>query len=644
MTKAVLQQEISLFDYHYEQGNPLISDSEYEKKLSELKKLEAESGTSPDSPTQVIPFVKAEGLETVPHSTPILSMDKVTDFPALFRWYQEGAGVLIEPKLDGLTIVLRYSDGQLKDAITRGNGREGERVLHTVQTIKTLPKTIPYEGELEIRGEVYIPYKAFDEANNGEYANPRSMVAGTVRSLDPTEAAKRLDIQIFDLLNCDLPFDTAVQQYRFLSGLGFPVVAFDLFFDKNSIGKFIQKYEYETRANLPFPIDGVCIKYNELTLRERLGVTGKHPRFAMAYKFASLEEFTTLRDVVWQIGKSGQLTPVGVFDQICIDGVEITKATLHNYDFIVEKQIALNSRIVVARANDVIPKVVCAYPSDNDTISVTYPEVCPICGSPTEFAGPNLYCFNSDCKGQLVEQIIHFCSRDAMDIEGMGENAVKTFYDNGFIVHPADLYSLKDRSAKLKTLEGFGEKKITKILESIEESKTKPFERILYALNIPYLGRTNSRILADNYSSINGLSNASVEELAQLEGIGQKSASAIYEWFDNLSNQALINALLEAGVNMTATKLVKSNDLPLAGKVIVITGTLSVKRAEMEAFIRGKGGKTSDSVSKNTACLIIGPDKLGTVKHKKAVELGIPVLSEAEFRAKIPQGEGGRHV
>ncbi|NLW90596.1 MAG: NAD-dependent DNA ligase LigA, partial [Syntrophomonadaceae bacterium] len=363
MTKEALQQEISLFDIAYEQGKPLISDTEYEKKLSELKKMEVESGSTPDSPTQVIPFIKVEGLETVIHNKPILSMDKVSDFPALFRWCRASKGVLIEPKLDGLTIVLRYSNGQLVDAITRGNGYEGERVLHTVQTIKNLPKTIPYGDELEVRGEVYIPFTAFNKVNNGEYANPRSMVAGTVRLLDPNEAVKRgLDIQIFDLLHCDLMFETAVQQYRFLWEQGFPIVPFELFFDKLTIEKYITKYEHETRARLPFPIDGVCVKYNELSLREKMGTTGRFPKYSMTFKFASLEEFTILRKVTWQIGKSGQLTPVANFDTITIDGVEINKATLHNFEFIQEKQIALNSKIVVARANDVIPKVVCAYP------------------------------------------------------------------------------------------------------------------------------------------------------------------------------------------------------------------------------------------------------------------------------------------
>lgn len=633
MTKVELQKEITLYDLYYEQGRPLISDTEYEKKLAELRRLEETTGADENSPTQIIPFIKVEGLETVKHNSPILSMEKVTTYSDLSKWYKEGEGVLVEPKLDGCTVVLRFSDGTLTEALTRGTGLEGERVLHTVQTIKNLPQTIPYKGNLEVRGEVFIPFKTFDEINNGEYANPRSMAAGTIRLLDANKAAQRgLDILIFDIIGCDIKFETAVQQYHFLLNLQFPVVPFQLFFDFPPIENFIKNYG-ETRSELPFPIDGVCLKYNMLSLRETMGSRGKSERWNIAFKYPSQEEFTYLRDVSWQVGKSGQLSPVASFDSIYIDGVEISKATLHNYEFIQEKQIAINSKIVVARANDVIPKVICAYRSD-DTTPITYPEVCPICGSPTEFAGPNLYCLNSDCKGQLVEQIIHFCSRDAMDIEGMGENAVKTFYDNGFIIHPADLYNLKDRAAELKTLEGFGEKKITKILESIEESKTKPFERILYALNIPYLGRTNSRILADNYSSINGLSNASVEELAQLEGIGQKSASAIYEWFDNLSNQALINALLEAGVNMTATKLVKSNDLPLAGKVIVITGTLSQKRSDVENLIRINGGKTSGSVSKNTSFVILG-EETGSSKHQKAIELGIPILSEEEFMKLI---------
>lgn len=629
MSKEALQQEISLFDFAYEQGNPLISDTEYEKKISELKKMEAESGAIPDSPTQVIPFIKVEGLETIPHNTPILSMDKVTDFPALFRWYRAGEGVLIEPKLDGLTIVLRYSNGQLVDAITRGNGLEGERVLHTVQTIKNLPKTISYGGELEIRGEVYIPFAAFNKVNNGEYANPRSMVAGTVRLLDPNEAFKRgLDIQIFDLLHCDLIFETAVQQYRFLWEQGFPVVPFDLFFDKLSIEKYITKYEHETRGRLPFPIDGVCVKYNELSLREKMGVTGKFPRHSMAFKFASLEEFTTLREVTWQIGKSGQLTPVANFDTITIDGVEINKATLHNFEFIQEKQIALNSKIVVARANDVIPKVVCAYPTD-ETTPILPPDECPICGGLTKLTGPNLYCTNQNCEGRLIEQIIHYCSRDALDIEGMGESAVKTFFENGFITNTIDLYSLKHKAEEIKTLEGYGEKSISKILASIEESKTKPFERVLYALNIPYLGRTNSRILLEKYFSIDEISQCTAEGLAQLDGIGEITARAIVDWFAD--NQPLIDALKDSGVNMTAPKPIKSDSLPLAGQIFVLTGTMSLPRSEIEALIREKGGTVSGSVSKKTNYLVAAPGESGTTKYQKAQQLGVAIIGESEL-------------
>ena len=633
MTKVELQKEITLYDLYYEQGRPLISDTEYEKKLAELRRLEETTGADENSPTQIIPFIKVEGLETVKHNSPILSMEKVTTYSDLSKWYKEGEGILIEPKLDGCTVVLRFSDGTLTEALTRGTGLEGERVLHTVQTIKNLPQTIPYKGNLEVRGEVFIPFKTFDEINNGEYANPRSMAAGTIRLLDANKAAQRgLDILIFDIIGCDIKFETAVQQYHFLLNLQFPVVPFQLFFDFPPIENFIKNYG-ETRSELPFPIDGVCLKYNMLSLRETMGSRGKSERWNIAFKYPSQEEFTYLRDVSWQVGKSGQLSPVASFDSIYIDGVEISKATLHNYEFIQEKQIAINSKIVVARANDVIPKVICAYLSD-DTIPITYPETCPACGTPTQFTGPNLYCVNPKCHERKAEELVHFCSRDAMDIEGLGDGTVKALFKEALVYDPADLYNLKDKLVDIVSLEGFGNKKISKILKSVEASKSRSLERVLYALNIPYMGRTNSRAVASIYSSIDEISQASSEKLSQIEGIGQISAIAIYEWFRDEDNQRLINALKEAGINMTAPKVVKNSIQPLAGKSIVITGTLSQKRSDVENLIRINGGKTSGSVSKNTSFVILG-EETGSSKHQKAIELGIPILSEEEFMKLI---------
>ncbi len=627
---AVLKEQLSLFDISYEEGNPLISDTEYEQKYSELKKLEEVEGTTVNSPTQMIPFSRVKGLEVVKHPKPMLSLDKVNNFTDLRKWFIPGQQILIQPKLDGLTVVLRYENGELADAVLRGDGYEGERILHIARTIKSLPQQISYQEKLEARGEIFIPFKVFEELNNGEYANPRSMAAGTVRLLDANIAAKRnLDIKIFDLVSSGEELKTDFEQLMFLFNIGLPVVDTKIKENLEKIISYCGHYERETRKTLPYPIDGLVLKINDLAIREKMGETAKTPKWAIAFKFESEEEFTTLGCVQWQVGKTGQVTPVAIFDAIKIDGVIITKATLHNFGFIQEQNLKLGSRIVVARANDVIPKVVKAV--SEGKFEINLPTNCPVCGAAIKLNGANAYCTGTDCPGQLKEKLIHFCSRDAMDIKGMGEETVKTLFNLHYIKTPADLYILHQIAGKIKSLDGYGDKKVQAMLDGIEESKKQPFNKALYAINVPYLGRTNAKALVKEFRNIDSLMAASVERLKEVEGIGNITAETIAEFFKDENNIKLINELKAHGLCFEREDAPQLSDSQLKDMVFVISGTLSKPRQFFEDVITVNGGKTTGSVSKKTNYLILGPDKSGTAKHKQADKLGIPIITEETF-------------
>lgn len=456
-----LKEQVTLFDQEYEKGSPLISDSEFDKLYKELEKKD------PDNPIfSKITYIKVDGLETVKHPIAILSLDKANDYDNLKKWFVSIFGeVLAQFKLDGLTIVLRYANGQLVDAVTRGDGYEGDRVLHTILTVKNLPKEIPFKGELEIRAEVYIPFADFERVNSllpadQQYANSRSLAAGTARMLDANIAAERgLEIQVFDLIYAEgKEFDLDTESLEFLKGLGFPVVETTIFTDFHRLTSFLSKIEKEVRPNLLFPIDGMVVKVDNLSVRESMGYTSKYPRWGIAYKFESEEAFTTLTDIICQIGKRGQVTPVAVFEPIKIGGVTITKATLHNYQFVQDKDIRIGDRIVVARANDVIPKVIKSFPElrKEDYPICKTPEICPECKSPIVHDGPLAFCTGDDCPAQNIGRIIHYCSREAMDIEGMGDTTVELLYNAGIIKEIPDLYSLCLKTSDITRLEGFG--------------------------------------------------------------------------------------------------------------------------------------------------------------------------------------------
>jgi DNA ligase (NAD+) len=643
-TIDMLRDIIRRHDKLYNAGNPIVTDSVYDTMYKALVKLEEEHPqyADPDSPTQKIHYTKVDHLETVKHSTPILSQNPITDEASLRKWWaQKGSNnspILAQDKLDGLTQILIYEKGLLVDAVTRGNGFQGDRVLHTVQTIANIPKRIKFQGRLEIRGEALFTFKEFERINtDGRYSNPRNLASGTIRMLDAAEAAKRkMEFHAFDLIHAEGFNPTSdLERLEFLKEQGFTIVKTEVFAADqiNQLVHFCQTYSKEVRPTLPYPIDGLVIKFDDLNLRAELGNTSKFPRGSTAFKFDSLDAITTLRDIIWQVGKTGQLTPVAIFEPVEIDGVTISRATLHNYQYIMDKDIRIGDKILLARANDVIPKVVKSFPElrKEELEPIILIQNCPECGQPVVYEDPLIFCKNPECVSQQVRSIIHFCSRDAMDIESLGESSITLLFEKGFLKDITDLFRLHERKEELKQLPGYGEKKVSKMLAAIEDCKNQPLHRLLYALNIPHLGRTNSPLITEQFPTIDAVINAPKEALCEIEGIGDIMATAIVEFFRNEKNLAVIENLKDMEVNMIEPKTETNSTLPLQGLTIVISGTLSQKRADFETMIKRNGGKVSGSVSSKTSYLLLGPDKTGTAKHKKALSLGIPIINEREF-------------
>lgn len=649
-----LREEIKRHDRLYEENRPEIADSEYDKLYLELEALERAHPEfyNPESPTQKITAYIVEGLEKVAHSKPMLSQEKITTKDGILKFCQKApSNILVQHKLDGLTVVLTYENGKLKQAVTRGDGEIGENVTHTIQTVKNLPKRIPFLGKLEVRGEVIIPLKEFERLNvNGEYSNPRNLASGTVRQLDASIARERdLRVVIFDLVTIEnkaFAFDSL--QLEFLKHLGFEIVPYVIFENteagRQELVNYCESFNEKIRKTLPYMVDGLVLKFDCLTVREKLGNTAKYPRWSCAYKFKSLDATTRLERVVWQVGKSGQLTPVAEFKTVDIDGVKISRATLHNMDNIRAKDIRINDTIVIARANDVIPQVVQAikHLRTGEEVPIEHPKNCPVCGSETYFYGANLYCKGKDCVPQLIGKLKHFASRNAMNIDGLGESTIETLVELGFLRSIADIYTLKEHKEAIVNLDGFGEKKFSKIVESVEQSKQNPLHRLIYGLSIKNIGQEAAKALAKEFGSMKNILEALndlddfKERLINIPDFGEVMANSIIEWFCADENRELINTLLNHGLTMEMEKTQASTRYKdLTGLTFVITGTLSKPREEFKAFIESLGGKVSGSVSTKTSYLINNDVNSTSTKNKKAKELGIPIISEEDFMKLI---------
>lgn len=643
-----LRRELNQANYeYYVKDDPTISDYDYDHKLRRLEELEEAHPEliTPDSPTQRVGGKALESFTQVTHRVPLESLQDVFDFDELRAFDQRVRGVepkvsySVEPKVDGLSVALEYQDGQFVRGATRGDGLVGEDVTENLKTIKSIPLSIhDVPGTLIVRGEVYMPKKVFHALNEerekrGEalFANPRNAAAGSLRQLDPKIAAqRRLDIAVFNIQWAENEdFHSHTQGINYLADKGFKVIPHVIC---SSIEEAVAQVQAigEGRENYPFDIDGAVIKVDDLAQRQTLGSTAKFPRWAAAYKYPPEVKPSRLTDIVIQVGRTGVLTPKAVLEPVRLAGTTVTNATLHNQDFITEKDIRIGDTVLVRKAGEIIPEVlsVVMEKRPDDAVPYRFPEVCPECGAPVarDEDGAHIRCTGAECPAQLLRNLAHFASRDAMDIEGLGIAVVENLVKAGLVKTPGDLYFLREED--VAELERMGKKSAQNLLSAIEKSKSQDLSRLLFAFGIRQVGQKAGKILAQRFGSLDNLQAATVEELTQVDDIGAITAQSIVDWFASPQSQHLIARLKEAGVNMQAEQ--KGEDQRFAGKTFVLTGTLDrFTRAEATKMIEDRGGKAAGSVSKKTTYVVAG-EAAGS-KLRKAQELGVPVLTQEEF-------------
>jgi len=658
-----LKDEIRYHNYRYHVLNdPVISDYEYDQKLFHLREIEAQhpEWVTPDSPTQRAGAEPLDKFEKVEHPAPILSLGNAFSAEDIRDWFERisklddrirDASFTVEPKLDGLTVVLHYENSLFTQGATRGNGEVGEDITENLRTIKALPLHIPVTENgphpperLIVRGEALIYKKDFEKLNQkleeeGQktYLNPRNTAAGSLRQLDSRITSQRpLTLLVYAIVTHeggDLP-SSQWDQLKFLRDMGFPVADASQYCQ--TLDEAIDICLNTDQDAFPYEIDGMVIKINDLDLSNDLGVVGKDPRGALAYKFPAEEVTTTLNDIGVNVGRTGVLTPYAVLEPIEIGGVIVKQATLHNFDFIREKDIRIGDRVLVKRAGEVIPYVIGPIVDvrDGNEKEFAPPEICPSCGEPVVNPEGEVayYCTNSACPAQLVRNLEHFVSRGAMDIVGLGINTVELLANKGLVSDMADLYQLS-RDDLLK-LEGFGEKKVDNLLSAIEASKSQLLYRLITGLGIHGVGEVAAQDLADRYRDLDELSKASKEELESISGFGPNSAESIVEWFKNEENQQVLEKLKGVGVWPISEIEKEAGPQPLDGLTFVVTGTLpSLSRTDVKDLIEHYGGKVTGSVSGNTNYLVLGEDP-GS-KYDQAKKRNVPILSEEELQQMI---------
>ncbi len=643
-------------DYNYHTlDKPTITDQEYDSLLRELFNLEAEHPElrRSDSPTQRAGGKILEGFGKVTHKIPMLSLSNVFNESEIVnfdsRIKKEGIDpkYVCELKIDGLSVSLQYENGKLVKAATRGDGVTGEDITENVKTIKTVPLTIKEPIDIEVRGEIYMSKKVLEEINekrkeNGLelLQNARNAAAGSIRQLDSKVAASRkLECWIYHLPNPeDYGISTHMEALNYMKHLGFRVNPNNKLV--NNIDELLQYIEEKgsLRDDLPYDIDGVVIKLNSLPDQKIMGYTAKYPRWATAYKFPAKQVLTKLVDIIFTVGRTGQITPNAVLEPVIIQGSTIRRATLHNEDYVVSKDLRIGDTVSIRKAAEVIPEVVEAIKErrTGDEKPFEMIKFCPICHSPLmkKEGQVDYYCFNQGCDRRHIEGLIHFASRKAMNIDGLGDQIIEDFYNLGFIKRFTDFYKLYEHKKDLTELEGYGDKSINNLLNAIEESKNNSLERLIFALGIPNVGEKTAKILAMRYETLDNLINADIEELTSIPDIGGIIAKSIKDYFSLSFNMEQVNGLKDLGVNTTYTgeKVVVNENF--SGKTFVITGTLvKYTRTEIEDKIALLGGKTSSSVSKKTSAVIVGENP-GS-KYDKAKELGIPIWSEEDFENNL---------
>lgn len=632
---------------YYDLDAPTAEDYEYDMKMQELRDLEAAFPDllEPDSPTQRVQGVASGKFEKVTHAVQMASLQDVFSFEQVAAFVErvresvEDPQFTVEPKIDGLSVSLEYENGVFTLGSTRGDGFVGENVTANLKTIRSIPlKLKGAPPVLEVRGEVYMPRASFErlsaqqEAAGEElFKNPRNAAAGSLRQKDSkVTASRRLDIFVFNLQRVEGEEITAhSQSIDRLQALGFPVIPYAKCpADAEKIRAEIEKIG-AMRGELPYDIDGVVVKVDSLSERTQLGATAKYPKWAVAYKFPPEEKVTKLRSIEIQVGRTGALTPVAVFDEISLAGTSVSRAVLHNQQFITEKDIRVGDMIRVRKAGDIIPEVLASESHEPDSVPYLIPSRCPVCGGPVEADGDAaaVRCFNPACPAQIFRAIVHFASKNAMNIDGLGPAIVQQLLDEKLIQTPADLYTLTKE--QLLTLEGFKEKSAENLLTAIENSKSQPLDRVIAALGIRNIGQTASTLLCDSFGSLDAIRQAKPEDIAAIDGFGEIMAESVAAAFAQPDFNALVDALLANGVRMEyEAKTVAS--ARFSGMTFVLTGTLpTMKRDAAKALIESHGGKVSGSVSKKTSVVVAGDD--AGSKLTKAEELGIEIIDEAEL-------------
>lgn len=635
------------YDY-YTLDNPTVTDREYDNWMSELLDIEERHPKikRKDSPSEKIGGEVISEFKKVEHKIGMFSISDVFNeseivaFDERIRKEFPNPSYVCELKIDGLAVSLQYEKGILKRAATRGNGVVGEDITHNVKTIGTIPLRLNKPVDIEVRGEIYMPLKAFNELNekrlkNGEpiFQNPRNAAAGSIRQLDSSVAkSRKLDAFLYHVPETDKK--THYEALMELKELGF-IVNPNIRLVKNidQILDYINEWTAR-RGELPYDIDGIVIKVNDIHMQRELGFTAKYPRWVIAYKFPAEDVKTRLTDIVCTVGRTGQITPNAVFDPVKVMGSTIRRATLHNGDYINSKNLKIGDNIFVHKAGDVIPEVVgpCLEDRTGNEREFVMPDKCPICGAGlvlTE-SGIDLKCPNDLCPARNIESLIHFCDRKAMNIEGLGERIIEDFYNMKFITSIIDIYNIKDRKEELIELEGFGDKSVNKLLDNIEKSKQNSLEKLLFAIGISGIGEKNAKILAKKFMNIDNLMNASLEDLTNISDVGPILANSIYNFFRNEDNIKLINDLKNIGMNMNYLGAQIKENEELLNKRIVVTGTLKkYTRDEIQNLIELNGGLWSTSVTKKTYAVIVGENP-GS-KYDKAKELNIPIWTEEDF-------------
>lgn len=631
---------------YYIEDSPEISDFEYDEMFYRLKALEDKypSLASESSPTKRVGGAVLDKFEKVTHNVRMGSLRDVFSFDELRDFIDKtpADGYSVECKIDGLSVSLVYENGELILGSTRGDGSVGENVTENLKTVQTIPLKIDYDGHLEVRGEVFMPRESFLKLNEGRkesgeqlFANPRNAAAGSLRQLDSKITAKRkLDIFIFNIQACDKVFKTHSEGLEFVRSLGFKVIP-DLSILK-SFSEIKDKITEigEKRPSLSFDIDGVVIKINDIEKRAEYGDTGAVPRWAVAYKFPPEEKETELLDICVNVGRTGVITPYAVLSPVRLAGTSVSRATLHNYDFITERDIRIGDTVIVRKAGDIIPEIVRIEPKKRKPDSVKYemPKACPSCGEPVyrEADEAAYYCTNASCPAQLLRNLSHFVSRDAMSIDGLGEALISLMIDAGLVSSPASLYFLK--ADELASLDRMGERSAQNIISAIERSKDRGLDRLLYALGIRQIGEKASKALARRFTDIDRFFTLTADELCEVNDIGEISAENVVNYFSHPQTAELVSRLKEAGVKTTYESDLL--DRRFEGKTFVLTGTLpSLKRSEAEALIEKYGGKASGSVSKKTDFVLAGED--AGSKLTKARSLGITVIDEEAFKEML---------